>query len=85
MNDYTPDTEEVILPPLDEEVIKQLALLGLDQMVVDVDDEKAEQFLAHVDRWLAEVKAEAVAEWLAERMAAFEKVTLEDYEQGETE
>lgn len=58
MTDYTPTTEEVVLPPLNEEVIKQLALLGLDQMVVDVDDEKAEQFLAHVDRWLAEVKAE---------------------------
>ena len=58
MSDYTPTTEEVPLPPLDEEVIKQLALLGLDQMVVDVDDAKAEQFLAHVDRWLAEVKAQ---------------------------
>ena len=57
MSDYTPTTEEV-LPPLNEEVIKELALLGLDQMV-EVDDEKAEQFLAHVDRWLAEVKAQA--------------------------
>ncbi len=37
------------------------------------------------DRWLAEVKAQAVAEWLAERMAAFEKADLEAYEQGETE
>lgn len=37
------------------------------------------------DRWLGAVKAQAVSEWLAERMAAFEKVTLEDYEQGETE
>ncbi len=40
---------------------------------------------AEFDRWLGVVKAQAVAEWLAERMAAFEKVTLEDYEQGETE
>ncbi len=40
---------------------------------------------AEFDRWIAEVKAKAVAEWLAERMAAFEKATLEDYEQGETE
>ena len=56
MSDYTPTTEEV-LPPLSEEVIKELALLGLDQMV-EVDDTKAEQFLAHVDRWLAEVKAQ---------------------------
>lgn len=42
---------------------------------------KREEF----DRWLGVVKAQAVAEWLAERMAAFERVTLEDYEQGETE
>lgn len=41
--------------------------------------------LAEFDRWLGTVKAQAVSEWLAERMAAFEKVTLEDYEQGETE
>ena len=59
MSDYTPTTEELALPPLNTEVIKELALLGLDQMVADVDDEKAEQFLAHVDRWLTEVKAQA--------------------------
>ena len=64
MSDYTPTTEEV-LPPLNEEVIKELALLGLDQMV-EVDDEKAEQFLAHVDRWLAEVKAQTISQFIDE-------------------
>ncbi|MDH6277509.1 hypothetical protein M2118_000460 [Aurantimicrobium minutum] len=89
MSDYTPTTEEVVLlPPLNEEVIKELALLGLDQMVVDVDDEKAEQFLAHVDRWFTEVKAQVweeaymtgVSDVIADKGA-----TMNPYRQGETE
>jgi len=83
VSDYTPTTEEMVLPPLNEEVIKQLALLGLDQMVVDVDDEKAEQFLAHVDRWLAEIKAQAWAEGVAERDRY--DYPENPYRQGETE
>ena len=37
------------------------------------------------DAWLAEVKAKAVAEWQAERLAAFKPASPEVYEQGETE
>jgi len=54
---------------------------GWEYATAVIGDEGTAQF----DRWLAEVKAEAVAEWLAERMAAFEKADLEAYEQGETE
>jgi len=53
MSDYIPTTEVVVLPPLNEEVIKGLALLGLDQMV-GVDDERAKQFEDAFDQWLEE-------------------------------
>lgn len=49
--------------------------------LIEHDSNRLDQFEA----WLAEVKAQAVAEWLAERMAAFEKADLEAYRQGETE
>ena len=35
------------------------------------------------DRWLAEVKAQAVAEWRAEQDAKFNKLTVDTLRQGE--
>lgn len=83
MSDYTPTTEEA---PAEYRIRigTQLPYIPTTEVMRKRhgnEDWKQEQF----DRWLAEVKAEAVAEWLAERMAAFEKADLEAYEQGETE
>lgn len=73
---YTPTTEEV------REIYRGCLVQTETNIYSFVDEAQAD---AEFDRWLGVVKAEAVAEWLAERMAAFEKATLEDYEQGETE
>lgn len=67
--DYTPTTEQV------RTTYAQAPYWD------DFHEEQAAEF----DRWLAEVKKQAVAEWLAERMAAFEKADLEAYQYGEIE
>lgn len=71
---YTPTTEELL-----DAYQGRLLKIG-DTVYKFIDEEQAE---AEFDRWLAEVKKQAVAEWIAERMAAFEKIDPEDYKLGE--
>ena len=40
---------------------------------------------AEFDRWLAEVKRQAVVDWQMERLAAYRKAVQEDYTAGEND
>lgn len=71
MSDYTPTTEWVIAG--------WMKARASDGVTADVAVEE-------INRWFAEVKAQAVADWQKQHWAEFNKsLALDPYRQGETE
>lgn len=74
MNEYTPPTIERIreeLPELTKEIRKRASILGAETIAGQLNSWKFSDELADLfDRWLAEVKAEAVIELVARIEAA---------------
>jgi len=93
MSDYTPTTEEVLYcsscwadlklyPPATELVFERDFTVNTETVrkVYRYVRTDATEF----DRWLAEVKAQAVAEWQKQHWAEFNKsLALDPYRQGE--
>jgi methyl coenzyme M reductase subunit C-like uncharacterized protein (methanogenesis marker protein 7) len=74
VSDYTPTTKEV------RHVYRGSLVQTETNIYTFIDETQAD---AEFDRWLAEVKAQAITEWQLERLAAFRKATAEDNSAGE--
>ena len=80
MSEYTPTTSEILEAFAWDDKYDELSIERIDMFYRWLSKIKEEvSTKAHFEHWVAEIKAEAIAEWQAERLAAFSQSSPEPY------